>query len=192
MEGLSLLPMLLIELTTIPPEGRSIDEPLDPASLQVAGEDGFGLRPGGRLACRLERVDGDSVHVRGRLSAGLDLECNRCLAPYALALDDDLDLFYLPHHKGTEDAEAEEEVELDDHDMVVAYHDGVRLDLGEMVREQIYLAVPPKRLCREDCKGRCVRCGADLNANPCACPPQEAPKDARFAALKKLFPQDSD
>ena len=190
MEGLSLLPMLLIELTTIPPEGLAIDEPLDPASVHVVGEDSFRLRPGGRLTCRLERVDGDSVHVRGRLAAGLDLECNRCLAAFAFALDDDLDLFYLPHHKGSEDAEAEEEVELDDHDMVVAYHDGVRLDLGEIVREQIFLAVPPKRLCREDCKGRCPRCGADLNTNPCACPAEEAPADPRFAALKKLFPKD--
>jgi len=184
--------MLLIELATIPPEGLSVDEALDPAAVHVVGEDAFRLEAGGRLACRLERVDGDSVHVRGHLAAGLGLECNRCLAPFTFTVDDDLDLFYLPHQKGSEDAEAEEEVELDDHDMVVAYHDGVRLDLGEVVREQIFLSVPAKRLCREDCKGRCPRCGADLNTNPCACPAEEAPADARFAALKKLFPKDSD
>ena len=85
-----------------------------------------------------------------------------------------------------------DEVELDDHEMVVAYHDGARLDLGEMVREQLYLTVPLKRLCREDCKGRCVRCGADLNAAPCGCPAPEAEVDPRLAALKKLFPQGSD
>ena len=184
--------MLLIELSTIPPEGLAVDEALDPAALHVVGEDSFGLRPGGRLACRLERVDGSSVHLRGRLSAGLDLECNRCLAPYAFPVSEDLDLFYLPHHEGASGAEEEEEVELDDHDMVVAYHDGVRLDLGEMVREQLFLTVPPKRLCRPDCKGRCPHCGADLNAAACACPAPEAPADPRFAALKKLFPKDSD
>jgi uncharacterized protein len=184
--------MLLIELTAIPPEGLSVDEPLDPASLHVEGEHTFGLRTGGRLACRLERVDGGSVHVRGELQAALDLECNRCLASFAFPVEQDLDLFYLPHHQGNEGAEEEEEVELDDHDMVVAYHDGVRLDLGEIVREQIFLAVPPKRLCREECKGRCPRCGADLNAAPCACPVPEVPQDSRFAALKKLFPKDSE
>ena len=57
-----------------------------------------------------------------------------------------------------------------------------------MVREQIFLTVPMKPLCREDCQGRCPRCGADLNAGACGCPPAEAETDSRFAALKKLFP----
>jgi uncharacterized protein len=184
--------MLRIEISTIPTEGRDLDEPLDPASLHLGADEGFGLRAGGRLRCRLERADGDSVHVRGRLTAGLDLECNRCLSPYAMPVGQDLDLFYLPHHAETEDQEEEDEVELDDHDMVVAYHDGKHLDLGEMVREQLVLTTPMKRLCREDCKGRCPRCGADLNASACPCPAPEAEADPRFAALKKLFPQGSE
>ena len=179
--------MLLIELSTIPAEGRVVDEALDPASIHVADEETFALRPGGRLSCRLERVDGESVHVRGRLQAGLDLECNRCLAPYTLPVSQELDLFYLPHRPEADGEEEEDEVELDDHDMVVAYHDGTRLDLGEMVREQLYLTVPMKRLCRDDCKGRCPSCGADLNAKPCACPAPEAEEDPRLAPLKKLF-----
>ncbi|HEY5906631.1 MAG TPA: DUF177 domain-containing protein [Vicinamibacteria bacterium] len=184
--------MLLVEISTIPVEGLTIDEPLDLPSVHLAGEDSFVLRPGGRLACRLERVDGDSVHLRGRLSAGLGLECNRCLGGFDLAVDHELDLFYLPHAPDAEGEEEEDEVELGDHEMVVAYHDGSRLDLGEMVREQLYLTVPMKRLCREDCKGRCPRCGQDLNASPCACPAPEAQTDPRLAALKKLFPQGSD
>jgi uncharacterized protein len=144
------------------------------------------------VACRLERVDGESVHLRGRLAAELDLECNRCLAPYALPVSQDLDLFYLPHQAEADEAEEEDEVELDDHDMVVAYHDGTRLDLGEMVREQLFLTLPMKRLCRADCRGRCPQCGADLNAKPCGCPPPEGAVDPRFAALKKLFRQGSD
>ena len=47
--------------------------------------------------------------------------------------------------------------------MVVAYYDGDRLDLGEMVREQFFLAVPLRRLCREDCRGLCPTCGANRN-----------------------------
>jgi uncharacterized protein len=76
--------------------------------------------------------------------------------------------------------------------MVVAYHDGQHLDLGEMVREQLLLTTPMKRLCREDCKGRCPSCGADLNAGGCPCPAPEPEADSRFAALKKLFPQGSE
>jgi uncharacterized protein len=182
--------MLLIEINTIPPEGRVVDEALDPQSVHVAGEETFSLRPGGRLSCRLDRVEGESVHVRGELRAGLDLECNRCLAPYTLAVKQDLDLFFLPHRPEAESAEEQEdEVQLEDHEMVVAYHDGQRLDLGEVVREQLFLAVPMKRLCRDDCKGRCPRCGADRNATPCSCPPPEAEEDPRLAPLKKLLPK---
>ncbi len=192
MEGLNGQQMLLIDIGAIPYEGLEVDEPLDLPSLHLAGEDDFTLRPGGRVSCRLERADGDSVHVRGRLSAGLGFECNRCLRPFDLPLEQDLDLFYLPHQGDGDVEEEEDEVELEDHEMVVAYHDGSRLDLGEMVREQIYLTVPMKRLCREDCKGRCARCGADLNAEACDCPAPEAETDPRLAALKKLFPQGSD
>jgi uncharacterized protein len=184
--------MLLIEISTIPPEGLVIDEALDPASVHVAGEETFALQAEGRLSCRLERVDGESVHVRGELQAALDLECNRCLATYALPVHQDLDLFYLPHRPEAEGEEEEDEVELGDHDLVVAYHDGTRLDLGEMVREQIFLSVPMKRLCRQDCKGRCPSCGADLNTKPCGCPAPEAEEDPRLAPLKKLFSRGPD
>jgi DUF177 domain-containing protein len=186
--------MLLIDISTIPPEGLSVEEPLDASSLHLEREDGFALGQGGLLACRLERADGNSVHVRGRFDAELDLECNRCLEHFAFPIDQEVDLFYLPHQPGAARGEEEEEdeVELDDHEMVVAYHDGQRLDLGEMVREQIFLSVPMKRLCREDCKGRCLRCGADLNAQPCGCPPVEDGADPRLLPLKKLFSKDSD
>jgi uncharacterized protein len=184
--------MLFVEMSTIPPEGLQLDEALEPSSVHVQGEDTFGLRPAGRLRCHLERVDGDSVHVRGQLSAGLDLECNRCLAGYVLPVEQAVDLFYLPHRIENGDDEAEDEVELQDHEMVVAYHDGRHLDLGEMVREQLFLALPMKRLCREDCRGRCSTCGADLNTRPCACPAPEAPVDPRLAGLRKLFPQGTD
>jgi len=41
------------------------------------------------------------------------------------------------------------------------------IDLGQAVREELALAVEGFPLCREDCKGLCPKCGADLNAGPC-------------------------
>jgi uncharacterized protein len=41
------------------------------------------------------------------------------------------------------------------------------IDLGQAVREELALAVEQFPLCREDCKGLCPTCGADLNAGPC-------------------------
>jgi len=50
------------------------------------------------------------------------------------------------------------------------------VDVTDVVREELALAAQTDRLlCREDCAGLCPKCGADLNAGPCAChtPPAE-------------------
>ena len=44
-----------------------------------------------------------------------------------------------------------------------------QVDLSDVVREELALEVPGFVLCRDDCAGLCPRCGADLNAGPCAC-----------------------
>lgn len=178
--------MLVIEISQIPPDGLDFDEPLEPASVHVEGEEDFSLRPGGVLRGHLERVDGDTVHVRGRLRASLGLECGRCLEAFSFDLEQELDLFYLSH-RPDDDREEEDEVELSDRDMVVAYYRGERLDLGEVVREQCFLTLPLKRLCREDCRGRCPSCGRNRNLESCGCPAPEETGDARLAGLKKLF-----
>ena len=61
---------------------------------------------------------------------------------------------------------------------------GVEIDVDEIVREQILLAVPARVLCVEDCKGICATCGTDLNAGDCNCESQDV--DPRWAALKSL------
>ena len=179
--------MLVINVSRIPPEGLEVLESLQPGEVHLEGEDSFDLAPGGRLECRLERGEDDSVHVRGRLTARLSLQCGRCLEPFTIPVDQDLDLFYLRRHAEDEGEEEEEDaVELADRDMVIAYHDGDELDLGEMVREQFFLTVPLKRLCREECRGLCPTCGSNRNDARCECPPPEAAASP-FGSLRKLF-----
>jgi DUF177 domain-containing protein len=176
--------MLVVEISSIPPEGLEVHEDLKPGEVHLEGDESFTLLEGGRLDCRLDRGDDQSIHVRGRLKARLELQCGRCLEAFPFSLDQELDLFYLPHR--AEDGEEEEdEVELADRDMVVAYYQGERLDLGEMIREQFFLAVPMKRLCREGCAGICPTCGANRNSRPCQCPPPEA--GTRLADLGVAF-----
>jgi uncharacterized protein len=181
--------MLVIEISQIPAEGLVFDEPLAPASVHVEGERDFALQPGGVLRGHLELVDGTTVHVRGHLTAPLGLECGRCLEAFPFRLDQELDLFYLPHQPD-DDQEEVDEVELSDRDMVVAYYRGDRLDLGEVVREQCFLSLPLKPLCREDCRGRCPTCGRNRNTESCGCPAPEETGDPRLASLKKLFDQE--
>jgi uncharacterized protein len=180
--------MLVIEVRQIPPEGLDVDTALDQGEVHVEGEDSFVLEPGGRLRVRVERGDEDAIHVRGRLDAQLMVECARCLELFSYPVNQDLDLFYLPRREQPQGNEEEDEVGLSDRDMVVAYYRGDKLDLGEAVREQLFLALPMKRLCGEACRGLCPSCGTNRNVRDCGCPP--AP-DPRLASLARLFDKGS-
>ncbi len=63
--------------------------------------------------------------------------------------------------------------------------DGEVLSLDTMVLDNFYLHLPIKSICKEDCRGLCPVCGANLNKAQCACvveQEQEAPL-ATLAAL---------
>lgn len=178
--------MLLIETTRIPPEGLDVDEALDPARLRLEGETDFALDPGAHVRAHVELVDGSSVHVRGRLEAGVSLECGRCLDRYFAPAGQELDLFFLPREK-ERPRDEEEDVQLSDREVVVGYYEGDRLDLAEVIREQIILSLPLRRLCREECRGLCPTCGKNRNSSDCGCPPPEDGEDPRLAPLRRLF-----
>ena len=69
----------------------------------------------------------------------------------------------------------DEEIELTEEDTRTAFFTGTQLALGEVLREQVLLALPMKALCQVDCKGLCPTCGTNLNLNNCNCP------DERFS-----------
>jgi uncharacterized protein len=132
----------------------------------------------------VERGDDDSVHVMGRLVARLGLNCDRCAEPYELDVDQEIELYSLPHRPDGA-AEDEDDVELTDRDMVVSYHREDHVPLGELLREQLVLAVPMSRLCGEACAGLCPQCGANRNEADCGCTVEEP--ESPFAALKGMF-----
>jgi uncharacterized protein len=178
--------MLLIDIPRIPPEGLDLDEALTPESLHVETETEFRLLPGAHLRAHVDLVDGSTAHVRGHLVAEVQADCGRCLERYPARIEQELDLFYLP--RAAEEPQAEEEdVELGDRDVVVGYYDKERLDLGDAMREQIFLSLPLKRLCRDACRGLCPTCGKNLNAGDCGCPPVEEPEDPRLLPLRRLI-----
>jgi uncharacterized protein len=55
-----------------------------------------------------------------------------------------------------------------------------------MLREQFYLALPMKPLCRDECRGLCPSCGTNRNTGACTCAPVW--EDPRLAPLKELKP----
>jgi uncharacterized protein len=71
-----------------------------------------------------------------------------------------------------------------DEDLDCEYLSGEDLDVAAMARDALVDLLPARILCREDCLGLCPRCGVDLNAGPCDCPPAEP--DSRWSALQEI------
>jgi len=61
---------------------------------------------------------------------------------------------------------------------------GDQLDLRDVVRELVLLDAPSTPLCRPDCAGLCLTCGANLNEGRCNC--AAPPADPRWSALDQL------
>ena len=107
----------------------------------------------------------------------LELACSRCLEPFELPVDASFDVRYLPQSENTGDEREVEEDDLSD-----AFYRDEQIDLGQLMEEQFYLALPMKPLCREDCKGLCASCGTNLNEATCDC--QVRWEDPRLAGLE--------
>ena len=118
------------------------------------------------------------IDVQGRITGPAEFDCTRCLnpVPQELAIDFDVS-FVAPEHFATD---KEREVSGDDLDTDVLESD--RLDLKDVVREQVLLNLPVQVFCRPDCQGLCPMCGADRNVTDCKCDLEGT--DPRWAALK--------
>jgi len=126
------------------------------------------------------RLSGNEVFVNGHIDARAQVECDRCLQPVEAPVTADFALEYIP---GSEYASSEV-AELTEAEMSVSVFDGQAIDVDEIVKEQILLAVPTRMLCREECKGICPECGIDKNKGECQCVTDDI--DPRWAALKNL------
>ncbi|NLL36243.1 MAG: DUF177 domain-containing protein [Fretibacterium sp.] len=106
-------------------------------------------------------------------------ECARCLAEASLAIQDDL--MYLYHLCDLEWGK-DTRLESDEGFLPVEVEFfGRTIDLADQVWETLLLLLPIRLLCKEDCRGLCPECGADLNQGPCGCERQDG--DPRFAVL---------
>ena len=68
---------------------------------------------------------------------------------------------------------------------LLGYARDEQIDLNELLREQFYLALPMKPLCKDECLGICPQCGTNRNIAPCDCNPHW--EDPRLAGLKNLL-----
>ncbi len=150
-----------------------------PEELSLEDERARLLQPAqvaGRLSRKRQRV-----HAQGTIETEVEIFCDRCLMPLVAPLKAEFDVSYDP--PGTD--EESDNAELQPDDLAASIYAGDSLDLDELVREQVLLALPMRSLCGEECKGLCLTCKVNLNQQNCACAPQELdPRWAGLAALK--------
>lgn len=184
-----------LHLSEIPEEGLSLSHEVQPEELALDPGDAQ-VRDTLSLAVEIMK-SGATVSVTGALSGTFVRQCVRCLKEY----DDRAELPFEAEYRSDQAAsrrlapgrtterfggdvsgERDAEPESGDEPYVMT---GDRLDLAEMLREQVILATPMQPLCREDCSGLCPVCGRDWNEGPCGCP-EERP-ESPFSALKHII-----
>lgn len=149
------------------------------------------------------RSQGGLVTVTGHVTGTLELECGRCLQPMRQSIDLQFEarlaqagtapkspavplaLKVAVASKWTDDDDDGLELQKEDLDVSFLPPGTTVLRVEDVLREQVLLEVPIRPLCRPDCRGLCVHCGADLNTDGCDCAPDEA-RDLRLAGLAAM------
>lgn len=169
---------MIIDLITLRGSPHEFEFLLAPEEIALDSEDAElknAVRVTGKLTKHIAQTD-----VAGTISAELEIECSRCLQK----IDKDLEFAFEAAFVTPENFTEAKEAELNAKDLDVSVFEGDKIDLTELVREQILLNLPEQVFCREDCKGLCDKCGANRNLIDCNCKEKEI--DPRWAALKNL------
>lgn len=128
----------------------------------------------------------EGIFVSGIVRAHVSASCDRCLCDTSFDIAAEIGEYYL--FEEPEDAD-----DIDDETeylLVSPTHD---LDLAQATEAALSFETPFVVLCKEDCKGLCPHCGANLNEGDCGCAQEisdEEKKNSPFAVLSELGSQD--
>jgi uncharacterized protein len=157
------------------------DETLQPGQIEFASENLEQASPLHAVgSAELLKNSGGEVRIQGRYTVELGAPCDRCLGDAHFSLDAGFDLFYQPMSAIARD----EEIEIDEGEAQIGFYEDGGLELEDVLREQVLLALPMQRVCSGDCKGICPVCGKNRNQSACDC--RTSTGDDRWGALRKL------
>ena len=112
-----------------------------------------------------------ALTLKGTVRAEMRCRCDRCAGEF--------------HRREEIEAEVQLAQQLqDEEDPDYFLLEGDKLDIDDLLESVFILGMDQQFLCREDCKGLCPRCGADLNKGPCGCKKEI---DPRLAVLRQLL-----
>ena len=172
---------MLIDLKAISTEELEITETLDKDWWRASVDDApvLGLAAPLRVTVKASKV-GDKYLLAGRISGAVSLKCDRCLEAFRSDLEFPFSFFLVSPKPG----QGEVEAELLDEDLEMDFIHGETIDLDVRIKEQVFLSLPMKSICREGCLGLCPLCGANLNEGPCLCSQRKA--NLAFSKLESL------
>ncbi len=163
---------MLIELTELLPFQEGTRE--YPVSYEGRTVLSYAVSSAPEFVLRIVHTRGNSFQIGGEGSLTLRIPCARCLE-----LTEQTILFTLDRSFDLEsglDADGDE----------CGFLTDKLLDTDRLILDEAVMNLPARVLCREDCKGLCERCGANLNEGPCSCGERETPTrmaDAIMAAM---------
>lgn len=163
---------MIIDFRTVFGTGENrvdIDYDLDLSDLEY-----YGFHPIAKPAKVTGSVTESAGVLRLKVSVSLlySASCDRCATEVSRQMDFEFSHILVNEISG------------DDNDELIVLDD-MKLDLDELLRTNVILSLPTKFLCRDDCKGICQTCGADLNKGACDCSTEKI--DPRLEALKQLL-----
>jgi uncharacterized protein len=151
--------MLRVDIRDLQRGPVRTDGQLDPDDHVFEGL-GLGLAGPVAVSGQLQATGAGEYLWRGHVHGVVRGECRRCLSEVLDEVDIDVNAAVF-----STDPDA-----ADDPDFYPLSERANSVDVTEVVREELALAAQTDLLlCREDCAGLCPKCGADLNAGPCAC-----------------------
>lgn len=153
-----------IDLEKAVREGGSLEAKIPPLILDWDGVKPIDAGPA-LLRGRLLRVR-RGFDFAADLVGSLMIDCVRCLEPFQIDLAFDFHLLFILGEAAPAEGH-EHQVQEAECDLYPCEDD--KVDLFNVAREQMYLHVPLKPVCRESCLGLCLVCGENLNQSPCRC-----------------------
>ena len=117
-----------------------------------------------------------NLEIRGTGKITVGIPCDRCLEEVSVEIPLEIERKL--------DMKLTDEERVNDLDES-SYLTGMDLDVDQLVYLEVLMSWPLKVLCREDCKGLCLKCGKNLNEGECGC--DRASLDPRMSAIRDIF-----
>jgi len=133
-----------------------------------------------KVSHRLDiQQSGEEYFCQGKVDAVVLIECSRCLKLFEKQLHEKTDFIVC----SMPDEEEKENIQ-DSEDYAYFTGSDIQVDITDITRQAIILAVSMKSLCNDNCLGLCQFCGTNLNDSTCNCKRETI--DPRWEGLKNL------